>query len=75
MNNDENTAPARKYKRYDEAFKRSSVEHWMLSDKSARLIPLDWQDSAWPKILQTRWDSPQGFTARICRCNPGKSHA
>src|SRR5436190_13126642 len=28
----------RHYKRYDEAFKRSAVEHWMLSGKSARLI-------------------------------------
>jgi transposase-like protein len=38
MNSDEKTTPTRKYKRYDEAFKRSAVEHWMLSGKSARLI-------------------------------------
>ena len=39
MNNNENaTAPTRKYKRYDEAFQRSTVEHWMLSGKSARQV-------------------------------------
>jgi len=27
-----------KYKRYDEAFKRSAVEHWLVSGKSARQI-------------------------------------
>jgi transposase len=27
-----------KYKRYDEAFKHSAVEHWMFSGKSARII-------------------------------------
>ena len=27
-----------KYQRYDEAFKRSSVEHWLASGKSARQI-------------------------------------
>jgi len=27
-----------KYKRYDEAFKRQAVEHWMVSGKSARQI-------------------------------------
>jgi len=26
------------HKRYDEAFKRSAVEHWMLSGKSVRQI-------------------------------------
>jgi hypothetical protein len=32
MNTNENTSgPTRKYKRYDEAFQRSSVEHWLLS--------------------------------------------
>ena len=37
MNTNENTpAPAPKYKRYDEAFQRSTVEHWLLSGKSAR---------------------------------------
>jgi len=34
MNHETNT----KHKRYDEAFKRSAVEHWMVSGKSARLI-------------------------------------
>src|ERR1017187_4662412 len=34
MNNETRT----KHKRYDEAFKRSAVEHWMVSGKSARLI-------------------------------------
>lgn len=34
MNPETNT----KHKRYDEAFKRSAVEHWMVSGKSARLI-------------------------------------
>ena len=34
MNNTTKT----KYKRYDEAFKRSSVEHWMVSGKPARQI-------------------------------------
>lgn len=29
---------ATKYKRYDEAFKRSAVEHWLVSGKSARQI-------------------------------------
>ena len=28
----------RKYKRYDEAFKRSAVEHWLVSGKSGRQI-------------------------------------
>lgn len=37
MNTTENT-PTRKYKRYDEAFKRQAVEHWMLSGKAGRLI-------------------------------------
>jgi transposase-like protein len=37
MNTTENT-PTRKYKRYDEAFKRQAVEHWMLSGKSGRII-------------------------------------
>ncbi|MGI8965552.1 MAG: transposase, partial [Limisphaerales bacterium] len=27
-----------KHKRYDEAFKRSSVEHWMVSGQSATVI-------------------------------------
>ena len=27
-----------KYKRYDEAFKREAVEHWMVSGKSGRQI-------------------------------------
>jgi hypothetical protein len=37
MNTNENaTTPTRKHKRYDEAFQRSTVEHWMLSDKSTR---------------------------------------
>lgn len=27
-----------KYKRYDEAFKREAVEHWLVSGKSARQI-------------------------------------
>jgi transposase len=38
MNPNENTPPSRKYKRYDEGFKRSTVEHWLLSGKSARQI-------------------------------------
>ena len=33
-----NTQAKPKYKRYDEAFKRSTVEHWMLSGKSARQV-------------------------------------
>ena len=33
-----NTEPTTKHKRYDEAFKRSAVEHWMISGKSARQI-------------------------------------
>ena len=33
-----NNPSTRKYKRYDEAFKRSTVEHWMVSGKSARQI-------------------------------------
>jgi transposase-like protein len=36
MNTNEDPTPTHKHKRYDEAFKRSSVEHWMLSGKSAR---------------------------------------
>src|SRR5271170_4664258 len=40
MNNLDPT-PTRKYKRYDEAFKRQSVEHWMLSGKSGRQIALE----------------------------------
>ncbi|MGH7980770.1 MAG: transposase [Limisphaerales bacterium] len=38
MNTNGTTAPARKYKRHDEAFQRSVVGHWMLSGKSARQI-------------------------------------
>ena len=42
MNTNENTiTPTRKYKRYDEAFQRSTVEHWMLSGKSARQVALE----------------------------------
>lgn len=33
-----NNEPKTRYKRYDEAFKRSAVEHWMVSGKSARVI-------------------------------------
>lgn len=33
-----NLEPSPKRKRYDEAFKRSAVEHWMLSGKSGRQI-------------------------------------
>jgi transposase len=33
-----NQSHTRKYKRYDEAFKRSAVEHWLVSGKSARQI-------------------------------------
>jgi transposase len=35
--NDENQVP-RKYKRYDENFKRSAVEMWLAGDKSAARI-------------------------------------
>jgi transposase len=38
MNTNEETTATRKYKRYDEAFQRSTVEHWMLSGKSGRRI-------------------------------------
>jgi transposase-like protein len=39
MKTNENTAtPTRKYKRYDEAFQRSTVAHWLLSGKSARQV-------------------------------------
>jgi hypothetical protein len=30
MNNNQSTTPTRKYKRYDEDFQRSTVEHWMI---------------------------------------------
>ena len=33
-----NPEPKIKYKRYDEAFKRSAVEHWMVSGKSATQV-------------------------------------
>jgi len=33
-----NSEATTKHTRYDEAFKRSAVEHWMVSGKSARLI-------------------------------------
>ena len=33
-----NNQSTRKYKRYDEAFKQQTVEHWMVSGKSARQI-------------------------------------
>jgi hypothetical protein len=36
MNTNENTPPTPKRKRYAEAFQRATVEHWMLSGKSAR---------------------------------------
>jgi transposase-like protein len=36
MNTNEDTTPTPKHKRYDEAFQRSTVEHWLLSGKSAR---------------------------------------
>ena len=38
MNTNETATPPRKYKRYDEAFQRSTVEHWMLSGRSARQV-------------------------------------
>src|SRR5271154_2169280 len=38
MNTNENASTPRKYKRYDEAFQRSTVEHWLLSVKSARQV-------------------------------------
>lgn len=38
LNPDEKTAATRKYKRYDEAFKRSTVAHWLISGQSARQI-------------------------------------
>jgi transposase-like protein len=38
MNPTENQNTDNKYKRYDEAFKRQAVEHWMLSGKSGRQI-------------------------------------
>jgi transposase-like protein len=41
MNPNETTPPPRKHKRYDEAFQRSTVEHWMLSGKSARQVALE----------------------------------
>ena len=34
--NEETTTPTRKRPQYDAAFQRSSVEHWLLSGKSAR---------------------------------------
>jgi transposase-like protein len=37
MNHNKST-PTRKYKRYDEAFKRSAVEHWLISGQSARQV-------------------------------------
>jgi transposase-like protein len=33
-----NPEPKIKYRRYDEAFKRSAVEHWMGSGKSATRV-------------------------------------
>jgi transposase-like protein len=33
-----NTEQKTKYKRYDEAFKRSAVEHWMVSGQSATQV-------------------------------------
>ena len=33
-----NDTRTRRYKRYDEAFKRSAVEHWLVSGKSGRQI-------------------------------------
>jgi transposase len=33
-----NSTTRTKYKRYDEAFKRQAVEHWMVSGKSGRQI-------------------------------------
>ncbi len=33
-----NTETKTKYKRYDEAFKKSAVKHWLLSGKSARQV-------------------------------------
>ena len=42
MNTHENsTTPPPKYKRYDEGFQRSTVEHWMLSGQSARQVALE----------------------------------
>ena len=39
MNNpNTNPEPSRKYKRYDEAFKRQAVEPWLLSGKSCRVV-------------------------------------
>ena len=33
-----NTEATPKHKRYDEAFKRSALEHWLLSGKSVRQV-------------------------------------
>jgi transposase len=41
MNPTDNPNSDHKYKRYDEAFKRQAVEHWMLSGKSGRQIALE----------------------------------
>jgi transposase-like protein len=38
MNPTENEKSGGQYKRYDEAFKRQAVEHWMLSGKSCRQV-------------------------------------
>jgi transposase len=38
MNPTDNANNESKYKRYDEAFKRQAVEHWLLSGKSGRQI-------------------------------------
>jgi transposase-like protein len=36
MNTNEDPTPPPKHKRYNEAFQRSTVEHWLVSGKSAR---------------------------------------
>lgn len=38
MNETQNQSATRKYKRYDLSFKRSAVEHWLASGKSAQAV-------------------------------------
>ena len=58
LNPDATLTPARKYKRYDEAFQRSAVEPWLLSGKSARQIA---QELGIPVRSLHNWKAP--FTA------------
>jgi transposase-like protein len=64
-----NTETKTKHKRYDEAFKKSAVEHWLISGKSARQIAAELGINVQnlPKWKQKFKELPTG-QVRLCFC-------